>query len=363
MARATIGAEGLKLEGDLTLETVGTLESEVAEHLRAHVGPALPVDVTGVTRLDTAGALFLRRLPGLAAELEREVSVGEVPAPLRSFYAYVRLPAASPPAPPTRVRLWDRLGNRAEADVLRAYEFLLVMSDLTWASISALVRRRGIRRGSFLDQAVAVGADGLPIIALIIFLIGGVSTLQASAQLRQFGANILVADLLVIGITRELGPLMTAIVVAGRSGSAIAAEVATMKFTEELDALRTMALDPLRLVAVPKMWAMLLTVPLLTIMADFVGILGGTVTGVFSLDLSPTTFMNRAADALILKDIVTGLVKSVSFAWIITIIAVHRGLGFRGGAAGVGLATTSSVVASLFGIIVLDLIWGLVFYL
>ena len=218
-------------------------------------------------------------------------------------------------------------------------------------------------RGTFLDQAVAVGSQGLPIVALILFLVGGVSTLQAAAQLRQFGANLFVADLLAIGISRELGPLMTAIIVAGRSGSAIAAEIATMKFTEEIDALRTMALDPLRMVAVPKMWAMLATVPLLTVMAVFSGLLGGTLIGVLSLDIAPTTFVTRIADALQLKDILTGLAKSVSFAWIITVIGVHRGLKSSGGTTGVGVSTTSSVVNSIFGIIVLNLSWGLIFYM
>jgi len=136
-----------------------------------------------------------------------------------------------------------------------------------------------------------------------------------------------------------------------------------MKFTEEIDALQTMAIDPLKLIAVPKMWAMLLSLPLLTIMADFVGLLGGTVTGVLSLDISPATFFNRVTNALLLKDIVTGLVKSISFAWVITTISVFRGLQFRGGAAGVGNATTSAVVTSIFAIIVLDLVWGLIFYL
>ena len=156
---------------------------------------------------------------------------------------------------------------------------------------------------------------------------------------------------------------MTAIIVSGRSGSAIAAEISTMKFTEELDALQTMGLNPLRFVAVPKMWAMLLCVPLLTIMADFAGILGGVFIAFTSLEVAPGAFVTRAVEALLFKDVLTGLVKSVSFAWIITLIAVYQGLDFRGGATGVGRSTTASVVASIFGIVVLDCFWGLVFYL
>ena len=364
MARLTTHDSLLRLEGELTLETVGALERQLGEVLGGGSATELRLDLTGITRLDTAGAVFLRRLDGLAADHGKALDRGPLPQALQGFYDYIQLPPAREPDPPALPRPFlDRLGDRAEADVRRALDFLFLMSDLTWLAIAALFQQGGIRRGSFAEQAFVIGAQGLPIIALILFLIGGVSTLQASGQLRQFGASIFVADLLAIGITSELGPLMTAIVVAGRSGSAIAAEVATMKFTEEIDALETMALDPLRMVAVPKMWAMLLTIPLLTIMADLVGLAGGVVTGVFSLELAPETMITRIVETLRLKDVLTGLVKSVSFAWIITIIAVDRGLAFRGGAAGVGHATTSSVVASLFGIIVLDLVWGLIFYL
>ena len=156
---------------------------------------------------------------------------------------------------------------------------------------------------------------------------------------------------------------MTAIIVSGRSGSAIAAEIATMKFTEELDALKTMALNPLRFVAVPKLWAMIICVPLLTVMANLAGIVGGTLIGVTYLEVAMDAFVTQVVEALVLKDILTGLVKSVSFAWMITIIAVYRGLAFSGGAAGVGKATTASVVSSIFGIIILDSFWGLLFYM
>jgi phospholipid/cholesterol/gamma-HCH transport system permease protein len=151
--------------------------------------------------------------------------------------------------------------------------------------------------------------------------------------------------------------------VAGRSGSAIAAEVATMKFTEELDALETMSLDPLRFVAVPKLWAMVLCVPMLTIMADFVGIVGGVVVGITAMGIAPEAFIDQVMGALFVRDVLSGLVKSFTFAWAITVVGVFHGLGYSGGAAGVGRATTASVVTSIFVIIVLDCFWGLVFYL
>ena len=357
-------------EGRLRISGVCTVATAVAatgmaqkllhncDHLQ------ITLDLSGLTQLDTTGAVWLRRLPSLAATTGRTATLGELPEALRFLGDIVHGHGSIPAADPKDDRAFlDRLGERAYEDVSSSMSFLYLASDLSWASVTALVQRRGIRPGTFIDQATRVGADGFAIVAVIMFLIGGVSALQAAAQLRQFGANVLVADLLAIGITRELGPLMAAIMVAGRSGSAFAAEIATMKFTEELDALQTMGLNPLRLVAVPKMWAMLLTVPLLTIMADFIGLAGGTATGVLSLDISPSTFINRVQNALLLKDILTGLVKSFSFAWIITIVSVYRGLQFRGGAAGVGQATTAAVVSAIFAIIVLDLVWGLLFYL
>ena len=354
---------GIRLAGPLTLETLPGLENRCRRLIDGHPRARLSADVAAVSAIDTAGVVFLRGLPEAALAAGKELVVGPLPEDLQPFFDFVQpMPAAASetPAPPAP---GQRFGDAAEEFVDRAADFLYLASDLTWSAVAAIFRRFGIRRGAFVDQAVAVGSLGLPIVALILFLIGGVSTLQAAAQLRQFGANIFVADLLAIGISRELGPLMTAIIVAGRSGSAIAAEIATMKFTEEIDALRTMALDPLRMVAVPKMWAMLATVPLLTVMAVFFGLLGGTLTGVLSLDIAAATFVARIADALQLKDILTGLVKSVSFAWIITVIGVHRGLASSGGTTGVGVSTTSSVVGSIFGIIVLDLAWGLIFYM
>jgi phospholipid/cholesterol/gamma-HCH transport system permease protein len=362
MSRVSSDAEGLIFSGALTVRTTGALAQEARRLIAAEGRPALRADLSGLTHLDTAGAVFLRRLPVLAQEQGKTLELANLPERLRPFYEFI-----GAPAPPAMAALADegrleRLGARLETLGARTADFLYLMSDLTWATVAALFRPGGIRQGTFADQAHAIGAQALPIVGLILFLVGAVSALQSATQLRQFGADIFVANLLGIGMTRELGPLMTAIMVSGRSGSAIAAEISTMKFTEELDALRTMSLDPLRFVAVPKMWAMLLCVPLLTIMADFIGILGGTVVGVTSMGIAPVAFANQVITTLFLKDILTGLVKSVSFAWFITIIAVYRGLNFHGGAAGVGQATTSSVVSSLFGIIALDAFWGLLFY-
>ena len=362
MTQALSDDRGIKITGDLTLAQIGLLETAVKTCLRQYPGSSLQVDLSQITHLDTAGAVFLHRLPELARQHGKELTATPLPAEFQSFYDFIP-PSQERRESRFRIGFLERLGERIYDLNDQLYDFFYLTSDLTWFALISLFRRGSIRRGTFTDQAIAVGSKGLPIIALILFLIGAVSSLQAAVQLRKFGANIYVADLLAIGITRELGPLMTAIIVSGRSGSAIAAEIATMKFTEELDALRTMALEPLRFVAVPKMWAMIVCVPMLTIMADFLGILGGVLIGVTSIGVAPQAFIDQVLSSLFLKDIVTGLIKSISFAWIITAIAVYRGLKFSGGAAGVGHATTASVVTSIFAIIALDCIWGLLFYM
>lgn len=264
---------GLRFSGDLILRTLGPLAEQTQQLLSTHPRSSLRADLSALTDLDTAGVVFLRRLPELAQEHGKTLSLTSLPAGLRAFFDFIgppaRVSADALELPGRLERLGEGIGQLRQKVAL----FLYLMADLTWAGLAALFRRSGIRRGSFVEQAVIIGSQALPVIGVILFLIGAVSVLQAAAQLRRFGADIYVADLLAIGITRELGPLMTAILVSGRSGSAIAAEIATMQFTEELDALRTMGLDPLRFVAVPKLWAMVLCVPLLTILADLIGIL------------------------------------------------------------------------------------------
>ena len=353
---------GIALGGVLSVHTIGALAPQVRSLIAEHPRSALRADLRQVEHLDTAGAVFLRGLPDRARSLDKELRLDGLPAHLQPFFDFAT-PAPVPVPPVLRRAALERLGAWVRAWGVRVVGLLYLMADLSVFSVSALFRREQIRRGSFGEQASAIGAQALPIVGLILFLVGAVSALQSAAQLRQFGADIFVANLLGIGLTRELGPLMTAIMVSGRSGSAIAAEIATMKFTEELDALQTMGIDPLRFVVVPKLWAMVVCMPLLTIMANFAGILGGTFVGLVSLDIPVSVFLNQVFSSLFLKDLLTGLVKSASFAWLITIISVHHGLDFSGGAEGVGRATTSAVVSSLFGIIVLDAFWGIVFYL
>jgi phospholipid/cholesterol/gamma-HCH transport system permease protein len=198
------------------------------------------------------------------------------------------------------------------------------------------------------------GADAIPIVVLINFLMGFVMGFQSAVQLKQFGANIYVADLVGLSITRELGPLMTAIIVCGRSGAAFAAELGTMKVSEEIDALRTMGFGPMRFLVFPRVLALFLVMPVLTLIGDFVGVFGGLVVGVVSLDLTITGYLNETQRGLAIWDVFQGLIKCGVFALGIGLISCQQGLATSGGAEGVGRRTTSSVVGALFTLILLD---------
>src|SRR5579863_4917684 len=230
------------------------------------------------------------------------------------------------------------------------------------AVVKDVVERRTLAYGRAIHQAMAVGIGSLPILSLITFFIGTILALQSAYELRKFGALQYVADAVAISVSRELGPLMTAILVIGRTGSAFAAELGTMKVNEEIDALETMALDPVRFLVVPKFIAMLVMMPCLTIWADTMGVMGGALFGVTNAGFTLGTYIHATMDALALRDIVTGLVKSVMFGVVITMVGCQEGFRTGLGSEEVGKSTTSAVVMSIFLTILVDLVFTMLFY-
>src|SRR6202045_1636889 len=213
-----------------------------------------------------------------------------------------------------------------------------------------------------VSQALDVGVRALPILSLITFFIGLILALQAAYELRRFGAISYVATAVAISMSRELGPLITAIVVIGRSGSAFAAEIGTMKVSEEIDALETMAISPIRFLVTPKFLAMIVMLPCLTIWANFMGVLGGALFGVAQADFTFVRYIQASVDALFLRDIISGLVKSVMFGVTITAVGCHEGLATGAGPEQVGRSTTRAVVMSIFLVVVVDLIFTALFF-
>ncbi len=209
---------------------------------------------------------------------------------------------------------------------------------------------------------MSVGVEAVPIVSLISFFVGTILALQGAYELRRLGAIQLVASAVAISMTRELGPLMTAIMVIGRSGSAFAAEIGTMKVNEEIDALQTMALEPIRFLVAPKFVAMLFMLPCLTTWADFMGVVGGGLFGVSNAGFTWATYFQATLDALDLRDVMTGLIKSVMFALVITAVGCQEGFSTGLGSEQVGRSTTSAVVKSIFMVIAVDLVFTAIFY-
>jgi phospholipid/cholesterol/gamma-HCH transport system permease protein len=223
-------------------------------------------------------------------------------------------------------------------------------------------RGKPLRLQKAISQAMQVGVRALPILSMITFFIGLIMALQSAYELRKFGAIQFVANAVAISMTRELGPLITAIVVIGRSGSAFAAEIATMKVTEEIDALETMAISPVQFLVTPKFLAMIVMVPCLTIWANTMGILGGSLFGVTQAGFTFSNYIRASLDALYLRDIVTGLIKSAMFGVTITAVGCHEGFSTGGGAEQVGRSTTAAVVMSIFLVVGVDLIFTTLFF-
>ena len=213
-----------------------------------------------------------------------------------------------------------------------------------------------------VSQALEVGVRALPILSLITFFIGLILAMQSAYELRKFGALNYVASAVAISMSRELGPLITAIVVIGRSGSAFAAEIGTMKVSEEIDALETMAINPVQFLVAPKFLAMAIMLPCLTIWANTMGVLGGSLFGVLKADFSFAGYIRSSIDALLLRDIATGLIKSVMFGITITAVGCHEGLSTGAGAEQVGRSTTAAVVMSIFLVVAVDLIFTALFF-
>jgi len=238
---------------------------------------------------------------------------------------------------------------------------VLMVETVNWMVVQPL-RGKGLRLRSTVEHFVEFGVNSMPIVGMICFLIGVIMAMQSAYTLQKWGATIFIANLVGVSALRELAPLMTAILITGRNGSAITAEIGTMKVAEEIDALQVMGLNPTKFLVVPKFLAMVLAVPCATALAMFIMIFGGFVVGVYVLGIDATAYFNQTALALESKDLFTGMTKSVFFAIVICWVGVYRGFQVEGGAEGVGKQTTSSVVTSIFLIIIVDLVWTALFY-
>jgi phospholipid/cholesterol/gamma-HCH transport system permease protein len=360
-----IAGRTVRCAGAWTLDGARRLAPAVAA---AAVVPDVAVlDGSGITRLDTAGAMLLLRIgaargpgspawQGLAAEdqalldlvRERVAAGGELPAPAR---------------PPS---LLVRLGTHAVAHADQVVGFLAFLGEAATAFLRLLRDPRRLRWRAVLNAIDDAGADALPIVGLLSFLIGVVVAYQGGQLLKTYGANVFIVEMVTLTMVREMAPLIVAIIVAGRTGSAYTAQIGTMQVTEEVDALRTIGIPPMDLLVLPKVIGLLIALPLLTLFADALGVLGGMLVAWWLLDFRLIEFADRIPDVLSWRSLLVGIGKAPIFALIIGLVGCFQGFQVRGGADSVGRQTTVSVVQSIFLVIIVDAIlvvnfgsWGL----
>lgn len=365
-ARGNTGGElRLAFSGRMSQQNLNRIRAELRSIVEPMKPSGLTLDLAGVTYLDSGGALALLEIEQHAEQAAMPCVFMNMSEEARGIIELIdRATVMTPHVPPGKdsegpIEHMGEFGLKGISDFTNTVTFL---GDLLVALGTALMKPRTVRWSDCFFYVRRAGVDGLPIVALLSFLLGLIIAFMSSLQLKQFGANLYVASLVGFGMVRELGPIMTAVIIAGRSGSAFAAEIGTMMVNEEVDALVTMGFNPIRFLALPKVLAAMLVVPLLTLYADLFGILGGMVVGVLGFDLTVYTYLHQTVKSISIFDVVSSLIKAVVFAVLIAGIGCQRGFRVRGGAEAVGSCTTSAVVAGLFLIIVADSLFAIILY-
>lgn len=363
-AREEGGALAISAGGRWNLRTAQHMERDVAK-LAAFKGKQATIDLGAIETLDTAGAWLVHRLTDTLKQAGASVqliNVGEAQHALLDRLG--QLNAHVDIEPPRRnflLLIFERVGEGAAEIAVEIVEALSFLGLAVVSLAKLLIHPRQFRARAVVYHMEQAGLNAIPIVALISFLIGVVLAYQGSIQLTQFGAEVFVVDLVAVAVLRELGILLTAIIVAGRSGSAFTAQIGSMKINEEIDAMRTLGLDPMQVLVVPRLVALAITLPLLGFIADIMGLLGGAVMANIELGVSPGVFIERLGNAFAPWSFGAGLIKAPVFAAIIALTGCYMGLKVTGSAESVGLYTTRSVVHAIFAVIVVDAVFSIFF--
>lgn len=346
----------LTFPGKLTLAEAPSLWSRVrADTDKLGHGDSVEFDVSQSESIDGGTMALLVHLRGeLAARGVKAEFIGASQAIQDLVHLYQGDVDATPRTKRVPESILASIGRATIQFFLDIQGILGFFGSSVLAFVGLLKKPKTGNWKAVLETMERSGANAVPIVVLINFLVGFVMGFQGATQLKQFGANIYVADLVGLSVTRELGPLMTAIILCGRSGAAFAAELGSMSVSEELDALRTMGFGPIRYLVLPRTFALMLILPLLTLLGDLVGMLGGLFVGVTSLGLTIGGYITETRKAVTMWDVFSGCIKSVVFAMAISLISCQQGFATTGGAEGVGRRTTASVVSILFALIVID---------
>lgn len=357
--------QSIVLTGNWTALDMGDVEHGL-DMLTLPDGLSTVIDATAVDELDTAGAWVLQTLLQRARAAGDEAAITGLKKPFadlmemvaRQFADAAACPAFAPKPTPSAI---ERVGHRAISTVQETLGMLAFVGETATAIVRCIRHPSRWRWRPVLFNIRSAGFDALPIVGLLSFLLGVVVAYQGADQLRQYGANIFVVDLVGVSMLREFAPLITAIIVAGRSGSSYAAQIGTMSVTEEIDAMRTLGIDPQEMLVVPKVLALMIALPLLTVFADVLGVLGGMVMARQQLDVGFVDFLDRFVKAVVTSTALTGIGKAPIFAAIIAVVGCYQGFRTHGGADSVGRQTTRSVVQAIFLVIVADALFSIVF--
>ncbi len=357
-------SEQLQLSGRLSFGDAPALWEQLRKSADSvQRGETLHLDMSNVEAID-GGAMAL--LAHVRAELQqRGVSsefVGASPPIQELIHLYHGDVAVGRRKRRRPKGTLDQIGAATMGIVREVQQVLAFVGQMLIATVGVIRKPRTSDWRELTPTMERTGADAVPIVVLINYLVGLVMAFQSSIQLQKFGASIFVADLVGIAMARELGPLMTAIIVCGRSGAAFAAELGSMKVNEEVDALRTMGFAPLRFLVFSRVMALVLMMPLLTLVADAMGMLGGMTVATLTMDLSMPVYLNETQKAVKLWDVTSGLIKSGVFGLAIGLISCQQGLSTTGGAEGVGRSTTAAVVTTLFALILIDALFTVLFH-
>ena len=352
-------AHELRCAGAWVLRAISQLEPALAK-LAPGEDAELTIDASAVTAMDTSGAWLLHRT---LRTLKQQGASVRLHGLRPEFEALLQLVAARSVAPGSEAapRALARIGRGAWASLTNAIGMLAFLGENALALLRSAAHPGRVRWRAVGYNLQVTGFEALPITGLLSFLMGIVIAYQGAEQLRQFGANIYVADLVGLAMVRELSPMLTAIIVAGRSGSAYTAQIGTMKVTEEIDALRTIGVGPLDLLVLPKVLALVVALPLLTLYTDVMGVLGGMIMARAQLDVSFGAFLDRLDEAISLTSFLIGIGKAPVFAVIIALVGCYQGFQVGGSADSVGRQTTLSVVQSVFLVIVTDALFSILF--
>lgn len=355
----------VNLEGGFGLNNLTAFSGAIKQEITDRPIQNINIDFSRVCYLDSAAALAFVQIEQEAATKNISCRLINLNDESKGIFSVIHKDALTgAPFKPEKTNdgLIRRIGQVSLLLARDLINFITFIGELLFALAYTMRHPQTLRGKDVLFYVQRAGVEGLPIVAMIGALMGLIMAFMSYLQFKQFGANIYVPTLVSFAMIKELGPIMTAILVAGRSGSAFAAEIGTMVVNEEVDALQTMGFDPIRFLAVPKVLAMVIVVPILTVYADLAGIIGGLIIGVTTLDLTFKTYISQSIKAIEVFDVVTSLIKAAVFAGLISAIGCQRGFQVRSGAQDVGKFTTSAVVTAIFLIVVVDSIFAIMLY-